>query len=348
VLKEAKKIGVRYLEISGGEPLLYFNKVIKIIKLAKKLGFKTMLNTNGYFLIYSDSDKAIKKLSGLDQIILSVDDDHLKFITYEKILCLIKKVLDTKIELIINVTFHKQNTKENLLLLKRLSGDLNGKLLKLSLFKRFDLEDRYYYLELSHFLILSKKIIPIGVFNVVKTDVNKDKVQVLPMQLKKIIFMPCRILNPLIDYNSNIYMCCSMHALNHPRLYSTGKVGEKKDIFNISSPMLREMMYGIFPFLTFFLKIKKNKTLFRKFLKGKYYIPCDFCLEIFKHKKEIENIPSPPIYEKIAFTISNFSYFLNSIRLIILFKLTIWIRNFTIWMLRIPITQKLFFYLYNP
>ena len=252
-LREARRIGIKNLEISGGEPLLNFKKTLKIIKLAKRMKFKIILNTNGYFIAFPNPKRTIKKLRSVDHIVLSVDYDHLKFISYPRILDVIKTILNSDIKLSINMTNRKDTFHENFILLKRLSDDLHGRLFKLPLLNFSNLNLRYYYLSFNFCIIFCGKTIPVGIFNTVKTSINKNRVQTQPMKLEQILYTPCMGSEPLIDYNSIVYPCCSMQALNHPKLYSAGKVSKKQQkIFDIENLMLNNIIHGVFPFLKIF------------------------------------------------------------------------------------------------
>jgi len=67
-LKELQKLNVKYLNITGGEPLLR-QDLVQILKQAKELGFYTILTTNG--ILYSEKAKEIQGL--VDQLYISLD-----------------------------------------------------------------------------------------------------------------------------------------------------------------------------------------------------------------------------------------------------------------------------------
>jgi len=70
VFRQLKKMGVRRINISGGEPLLR-SDIAELIDFATSLGLGTTLLTNGFLL---DEDKLQKLIeSGLDSISISVD-----------------------------------------------------------------------------------------------------------------------------------------------------------------------------------------------------------------------------------------------------------------------------------
>lgn len=68
ILRELKREGVKYLNVTGGEPLLR-EDLPQILKSAKELGFKIELTTNG--ILYSEKAKLIADL--VDRLYFSLD-----------------------------------------------------------------------------------------------------------------------------------------------------------------------------------------------------------------------------------------------------------------------------------
>jgi len=69
LLHEFKKMGVFEISLGGGEPLCHPD-FFKIVKLAKKLGFVILMNSNG---IYTNEQKKFLVESGIDKIKISID-----------------------------------------------------------------------------------------------------------------------------------------------------------------------------------------------------------------------------------------------------------------------------------
>lgn len=70
-LLQLKKLGVKVIDLTGGEPLLH-REIDQLLKIAKELGFITTLTTNG--LLYP---KWAEKLKGLvDMLHFSLDSPH--------------------------------------------------------------------------------------------------------------------------------------------------------------------------------------------------------------------------------------------------------------------------------
>jgi len=317
VLREAKRKKFRYVAITGGgEPLLDFEKIIKIIKLAKKYGLKVTLNTNGYFIANSNPQR-IRELKNVDTIILSIDYDHLKFFPFKEVLKTVKILLNARINVWIKMVNRKHTKQRNLLLLKRLSAALNGKLINITPFRR----------GVSFFLILGRKIISVISLDAVKTDTNKRSISLKAVKLKDVLFAPCRSISPTscigfsptITPNSNILPCCSFTAMNNPWLYKLANVDTKnKNIFDVKEPILSCILFDHFPLIKIFLKIRKDKKLLNVFLKQKYYSQCDFCFLLLKHKRKIKKIKPPTKYEILTFFVLNLHNILvNSFRYVL-------------------------------
>lgn len=70
IIQEAKLANIEYIRFTGGETLLH-KDLAQFIKLAKDVGIKTSIITNGYLL-----ENKIEELydSGLDQVTVSIDE----------------------------------------------------------------------------------------------------------------------------------------------------------------------------------------------------------------------------------------------------------------------------------
>lgn len=291
---------LRYLIITGGgEPLIIFEKICEIINLAKKYKIKTHLSTNGYFI----NKDSIKKLRNLDEISLSVDTYHLKFISYSQILEIVRIILDTDIDLKIKISTNSKELHRNITFLKKLCKDIRGYLIKLTPLPK------PYFLGL-HYLIFvphKHKWIKILIFDVMINKMNKRFFKgVKPMPLKKVIFGYCDSPQPTINFDSSFLPCCMPQAFNNSGLYRL----DYQQLFIPSDPIMNTILFSKFPFAKIFLMIKKDKKLLKCFLNQKYYYYCDFCLEIFKNKKNILGIPQPTKYEMLIFGILNFHWIL--------------------------------------
>jgi hypothetical protein len=81
VLKEAQLSGnVEWIYFEGGEPFLYYPSMIEGIKIARSMGFKVGIVTNGYLAISKeDAELWLKPLLELGVNHLSISDDELHY-----------------------------------------------------------------------------------------------------------------------------------------------------------------------------------------------------------------------------------------------------------------------------
>lgn len=72
ILPRVKEEGIKYIRLTGGEPLLH-KDILDFLRLIKKQGMKSSIITNGFFL-----EKKINALveAGLNQIIVSIDGTY--------------------------------------------------------------------------------------------------------------------------------------------------------------------------------------------------------------------------------------------------------------------------------
>lgn len=112
-IEQASRIDdFQYVCITGGEPFLYYNDLIKLIKKAKSLNFKIAVTTNGFWgKTKEDSKEIVKSLidAGLTRMDLSVDEFHSKYIPYDYV----KNVLSASYELNLNVEISSVVTKKS-------------------------------------------------------------------------------------------------------------------------------------------------------------------------------------------------------------------------------------------
>jgi len=287
----------------GGEPLLAFNKVLEIIKCAKKRGFRVKLVTNGFFGGLNNAEELVKKLksAGLYKIIFSVDYDHLRFINYPAIPNAIKFCLDYNIIVGIRSVSRRKTYKKNIIIFKKIAKDLKGTLIK------------FYPSHLRRFLIISpyfKKLIFITDMDVGKSDVTPNSIdkEIKTINLSKLIFDRCKGKNLCIDANSVVVPCSCFYAFNNLDLYPADYS---------KSPILSQILNGKLAFVKLYIKIKNDVDLKNKISKENFYDICDFCFWILKHKDQIEKIKEPSkfqlvpimvplLFYKIKFLLHNF------------------------------------------
>ena len=142
----------------GGEPSIDFEKMIKIIRLASKHGSHSQLVTNASFVLKGGGYKNIKILkdAGLERLDLSIDDYHLKFISYSSIIKTIKSALRLNLTIQIKMTTTKEVKEINFALLKKMVKDLGGKLIKVFPFDVWGMP--------SYIILLKRKSITVYIY----------------------------------------------------------------------------------------------------------------------------------------------------------------------------------------
>jgi MoaA/NifB/PqqE/SkfB family radical SAM enzyme len=129
--EKMKKLGVSYVVITGGEPLLR-KDIVEIVNIFSKLGMSTRLQTNGLLLTEEKLDKLIK--AGLNDITISIDtldnkkQDEICGIkninvsdkALEKLKLVSKKM--PKSMTVANIVFSHKNIDEIIKLIKVLDG----------------------------------------------------------------------------------------------------------------------------------------------------------------------------------------------------------------------------------
>ena len=88
VILEIARAGIPYLNLSGGEPMLFYKDIIQLAVFARIAGLRVTLTTNGYWA--TSLQTALKKISalkksGIELLRLSADDFHLREIPINRI-----------------------------------------------------------------------------------------------------------------------------------------------------------------------------------------------------------------------------------------------------------------------
>ena len=79
---------MEWISVTGGEPFLLYDEMLRIIRHASKLGLKTECVTNCYWAVNQErAEERLNELveAGLDVINISVDDFHQRFIPFERV-----------------------------------------------------------------------------------------------------------------------------------------------------------------------------------------------------------------------------------------------------------------------
>jgi MoaA/NifB/PqqE/SkfB family radical SAM enzyme len=309
ILEVAAKNNVKKFTISGGgEPFLFFNDVIKMIEIAHEKRMQTIITTNGSFFINKGIGNSIKKLkkAGLDFLRISIDYYHLKFISLDVLINIIKEAMNSNIRVILKVASNKNITNKNKLLLEKIAKKLKGKLITIIPFMG---------MRGLSVIIIKNKIIQIIIEKIIVNKENYKFINDKQIEHKNLAFQACKYDAPnalIVDGDYNILPCCSFTSINMPHLYSICKITNPiKDVFKKSSSMIKEITSDKYKFLNIYLKIQKNEKLKKEFLNEKYFSECDFCSWIIEHRYEIEKIDEPSRIEMLLFILLNFNILLK-------------------------------------
>lgn len=109
VVSKCMENNIKHICFSGGEPFLYLDKIVDVMRCYKNEFAKVSICTNGY---WGDDACVIDKLkvAGINSIELSYDKYHAKFISFDKIINIINevKINDIKIEIVVSVANFKE------------------------------------------------------------------------------------------------------------------------------------------------------------------------------------------------------------------------------------------------
>lgn len=307
ILKIAKL--QRYEELfitGGGEPTINWDKLIKILRLAKKYGLDTTLITNGSFSL-KDEGGRLRELRcvGLKNIKFSVDLFHLEFIPYRLLLKEIRCALRLKMNVYLGMYFSKKNQGDTLKILKRIAGDLDGKLIKIP--PLLDNSSKYV-------LLTKHGLVSVTFGRVERTEENKGRsnFNFKRITIERLLFKPHPPKAISVDLDGRISPCYSFNSINNPELYVLGHLDDKKvnNEFYVQDPFFYRIICDRLGFLKFFLRIRKDKELKDIFHNKIFYSKCDFCLLLLEYRERIMNLPSVSKSEIIKYLLFHFPYFI--------------------------------------
>lgn len=132
LISQAKECKIRMLGIAGGEPLVYADEVIELIRYGKSFGIPSTITTNCFWgKTYEEAHKMISRLvdAGLHHIKISADDYHNKFVPYENVINVIRAVNQfSPLKIVISCTSTK-NSGRLKGLLEHIQDETIGKIL---------------------------------------------------------------------------------------------------------------------------------------------------------------------------------------------------------------------------
>ena len=302
----------------GGEPSICFEKMVRIIKLGSKHGFHFQITTNASFVLKEgyESINTLKE-AGVESLEFSIDNYHLKFISYNSLIKAIKFALKSNLDVRIKMIITDKVKEKNFMILKRIVKDLGGKVTNLFPF--------YIYGTPTYMInIPRRKPVIVNIFKVIKTGFNNkiDFSNLKKEKLKNLIFNPCPspVFYIVVTPKGSILPCCSFSCINNPDIYEIGNLDKVKNGQKIISydPIFKKIIFDKLGFLKLFLRIRKNEKLKKRFLKEDFHSICDLCLLILKYKTLIRKTPEPSKLENLFFILCNFPYFFLGLLKIIL------------------------------
>lgn len=291
-IDQANKISeIKSIDVSGGEPFIFFDLLKDIIAYAKGYGFETSCITNCF---WAESRKiALKKLkklvdSGLDRLGISADEFHQKHVPHERV----KNCLYAARELKLPIVLLRVYTK-------------NSKGLK-ELFSEYNVEEADYFDEIGslskselpeligdEIKVLEHPVIPLGrALSIPKSE--------LPMRPYKdfLRFRCSALLEKQVIYpNGDVYGCCAVAGFLNP--FYLGNAREKK----LSDLLAKAKTNPFFEFIKVqgpaeMVKILREKNIF---IPAEYTDQCHICKELCdeKNREFVEEILREKYFETL-------------------------------------------------
>jgi organic radical activating enzyme len=251
-IKQAKRISsIKGVGITGGEPFLYYNDLLKLVKTATQCNMWSSCITNGFWgETESEAYKYLIHLKnqGLQALHISYDEFHSKYISannIKNILTVCKKLnLYTEIRCI--VTHSSKRLKDIVL-------ELGNSIINVN--------------------IREGVCLPLG--NAKERLNEKDFEPLEPIYNKY-----CTALNTLtIDYRGSVYSCCSQCGFTKPFYLGSTKDCNLKQLENNFYDNIYIYILEYYG-MDWFFNIINSYNLPIK-LKNKYINICDMCFDLF-------------------------------------------------------------------
>ncbi|QSX05399.1 radical SAM protein [Sedimentibacter sp. zth1] len=246
------------LAISGGEPFLFFEDLIKICKKAHKKNIPITISTNGFWASSIEKTSEIIEqliLLGVTSLYISVDQFHAEYVPYD---C-IKNILVVSKKLKIRIDLHSIITK-NSLKLKHIVGKL---------------ED-----EIMNYKIVQLPCVACGRAKE-KIDENDFIYQ------DSIPVYKCTYLNTLvIDSYGKAYPCCGVTNRSKYFLFDNANKHSIEEIISFYNNNIYLKLLETYGTGWFLENIKKYKLDVK--LKNKYTNVCELCGDLFSDDNDIE------------------------------------------------------------
>lgn len=288
--------------ISGGEPTLFLEEIIKIIKFLRKNGIEEIfIETNGsYASSYKKALKITEKLviSGLTGIGFSLDSEHLKGVPFSYLVNAIKAAIKKELEVRIGIVDKKGTEDINTAYLDQLIQTLDaksniffnnfiGKISKLLI------GSKYILLKINKKIIVIKRsrVAYMGRARLLKDEFKQAEFYSFN-KIDKLLSIgapcPCKKGHLMaVDWRGRILYCPM--AVNENGVFSFGNI-KKDNLFQTIESYenkIGNITFSPVGLIKFYTYIKKNlkNTCFKDILNKKYYFVCEFCIAI--HNKDM-------------------------------------------------------------
>ena len=259
--------GVEKINLTGGEPFLYLDKLVKAIGIISALGCNPTVITNAFWAYNQNIAKSIiSKLSkvGLTEIHLSTDRFHAQFIPVENVIHACNAATQIGIPCFVFITKIK--------------------------------EDPFYsYLKVRLSEISAQIVEQYIKFDKRKLNIfqNKFKINLNNMHPHD---GPClSVLNPLIDIDGQMFICCSpIGHFDTKSLFFIADLNKENEarLKLRNEHLLSHFLYEYGP-VALYRKIRTFDKMLPQMVH--YYSTCDLCNEILgsdKYKEAVKRVLS--------------------------------------------------------
>lgn len=265
ILEASKQAGIKMIAYSGGEPFLYYDEILSLMRLASSKGLSGGIVTNCFWAVDDEIAharlKTLKEL-GLKEIILSVDDYHLKYSDPIKVARVLRAAICLEIQAGINMLVTKKSVikAENLGAILNLEDEI--------------LKDRkkVWIRESSPILAGRAKT----VFDESELNYYSDE---------ELMLNPCYFVlrNTIVTPDGSIYACCGFGGAsdNGPSNITYGGNMEDQDFGITFDNLARNLFFNLMANCgpCYLLKLVEKEYPNIKYRK-KFVSNCDVCDEI--------------------------------------------------------------------
>jgi len=193
LVKELHKFKIMQLILAGGEPLLYFDEVLKIISTAKKHKVDSILLTNGFWASSKKkAEETVSKLvsAGLNELVVSNDEFHSRFIPMTYTTNIFDAAKKHHLKASLKIVYSKNN----------------------SVFDFLHKNQNYFSKKNKKIALSFQQVLPIG-----RAAQNIPKENFNACRNTKTFDKKCDFLgNLVINYDGRVFACCNIFPEENP------------------------------------------------------------------------------------------------------------------------------------